>query len=169
MSTACLQTSRGGCSISRVSTLPVAAAQLAVALDQTIGRFVASGDEDLGHLEIQIQQQAQELLRQATERAAQEKSDQTPPLCPVCQHPLTRLSSDHARTFETRFGSVTVRRTRGYCRRCRKWRFPADEVLGLAETAGCSPGVQEMAALLTSKMPVGEASAVLERLTGVKI
>ena len=42
-------------------------------------------------------------------------------------------------------------------------------MLGLAETGGCSPGVQEMAALIASKLPVGEASAVLERLTGVKL
>jgi hypothetical protein len=42
-------------------------------------------------------------------------------------------------------------------------------VLGLAETAGYSPRVQEMAALLASKMPVSEASAVLEHLTGVKL
>jgi len=42
-------------------------------------------------------------------------------------------------------------------------------VLGLAESAGYSPRVQEMAALLASKMPVSEASAVLEHLTGVKL
>lgn len=60
-------------------------------------------------------------------------------------------------------------RARGYCKRCRKWRFPADVVLGLEETAGYSPRVQEMSALLASKMPVAEASAVLEHLTGVKM
>ncbi|SRR5713101_811959 len=168
MSTTCVQ--RRSEAAELLNTLPVVAARLAVELEETIARFVDSaGDENLGHLEVQVQQQAQELLRQATEKAAQQKADQTPPLCPVCQHQLTRLSHDHARTFETRFGPVTVRRTRGYCRRCRKWRFPADGVLGLAQTAGYSPGVQEMAALLTSKMPVGEASAVLERLTGVKM
>src|SRR6185436_3224058 len=41
--------------------------------------------------------------------------------------------------------------------------------LGLEESAGYSPRVQEMAALLASKMPVSEASAVLEHLTGVKL
>ncbi len=46
---------------------------------------------------------------------------------------------------------------------------PADTALGLEETAGYSPAVQEMAALLASKMPVEEASVVLERLTGVKL
>jgi hypothetical protein len=38
-----------------------------------------------------------------------------------------------------------------------------------AETAGYSPAVQEMTALLASKMPVAEASMVLERLTGIKV
>ena len=41
--------------------------------------------------------------------------------------------------------------------------------MGLEDTAGYSPRVQEMAALLASKMPVSEASVVLEHLTGVKL
>jgi hypothetical protein len=90
-------------------------------------------------------------------------------LCPVCQQKLSRLSAGHPRTFDTRFGSITIQRSRGYCKRCRKWRVPADAALGLEETAGYSPAVQEMAALLASKMPVEEASVVLERLTGVKL
>jgi hypothetical protein len=87
----------------------------------------------------------------------------------VCGQPLSRLSAEHPRTFESRWGSVTVKRTRGYCKRCHKWRVPADAALGLAETAGYSPTVQDMAALLASKMPVEDASAVLEHLTGVKL
>jgi hypothetical protein len=149
--------------------LTVTAARLAVSLTHTIGGFVRAVDQNLGHLETQVAQQAQELLRQATEAAAQQKADATPPRCPVCGQPLSRCSADHARTFDTRFGSITVRRTRGYCKRCRKWRTPADAVLGLADTAGYSPAVQEMAALVVTKMPVGEASVVLERLTGVKL
>lgn len=62
-----------------------------------------------------------------------------------------------------------MRRTRGFCKRCGKWRVPAGPALGLADTAGYSPAVQEMAALLASKLPVAEASLVLERLTGVKL
>lgn len=111
----------------------------------------------------------QELLQQATQRAAQAKPDAMPPLCPVCGHPLTRLSAGHSRTFETRFGSITVQRTRGYCKRYHKWRVPADAALGLEETAGYSPAVQEMAALLASKMPVEEARVVLKHLTGLQV
>lgn len=152
-----------------VEPLTVTAARLAVGLERSIRDFVAAGNENLGDIELAVEQQSRELLRQAAENAAQQKADGTPPICPVCGHALSRLSADHGRSFECRFGSITVRRSRGYCRRCRKWRFPADTVLGLEETAGYSPRVQEMAALLASKMPVAEASAVLEHLTGVKL
>ncbi len=57
----------------------------------------------------------------------------------------------------------------GHCRRCKKWRFPADALLGLPDQGTQSPGVQEIAALVVSKMPAPEAEQVVERLTGVKI
>ena len=72
-------------------------------------------------------------------------------------------------TFPPRSGAIPVSRTVGYCKRCRKWRMPADAALGLEETAGYSPAVQDMAALLASKMPVEDASTVLEHLTGVRL
>ena len=149
--------------------LCVTAAELAVAMAERIEAFVCSAEENLGHLETQLAADAQEMLRQAAESGAQKKADATPPRCPKCQGALTRLAHGQPRSFATRFGEVTVRRTRGYCRRCRKWRAPADAVLGLVETAGYSPAVQEMTALLATKMPVGEASLVLERLTGIKV
>jgi hypothetical protein len=149
--------------------LCVLAAELAVAAEESIERFVSSAEDNLGHLETQLAAQAQELLRQAAEAGAQKKADATPPHCPKCQRVLTRLGHGQARTFATRFGEVTVRRTRGYCPRCGKWRVPADAALGLADTNGYSPAVQEMTTLLATKMPIGEASLVLERLTGLKV
>jgi hypothetical protein len=170
MKTTCLEfvtpTSRP---VSSSEPLAVLAAHAACALEHSIQRFTLASGQNLGHLEGQAAQDVHNLLREATQRGAQAKADATPPLCPVCQQKLTRLSADHPRTFETRFGAITVKRTRGYCKRCRKWRVPADDALGLEETAGYSPAVQEMAALLASKMPVEEASVVLERLTGVKL
>ncbi|HEX3587125.1 MAG TPA: ISKra4 family transposase [Candidatus Angelobacter sp.] len=138
-------------------------------MEHSIARCTNAPDQNLGHLEVQAARDVQELLRAAMERGAQAKADATPPLCPVCQQKLTRLSADQPRTFESRYGSITVKRTRGYCKRCRKWRVPADTALGLEESAGYSPAVQEMASLLASKMPVEDASAVLEHLTGVKM
>jgi len=147
----------------------VAAARLADALEQDVQDFLLSNDQNLGDIEVELEQQSRELLRLAAEKAAQKKADLTPPVCPVCQKPLSRVTTDHQRSFECKFGTITIGRSRGYCKRCRKWRFPADSVLGLEESAGYSPRVQEMAALLASKMPINEASAVLEHLTGVKL
>lgn len=109
------------------------------------------------------------MLRQAIERGAQAKAEATPPLCPVCARQLSRVSEGHSRSFDSRFGSITIKRARGYCKRCGKWRVPADAALGLEESAGYSPAVQDMAALLVSKMPVEEAGAVLKHITGVKL
>lgn len=134
-----------------------------------LSRSLQASDQNLGHLEEEILHQTHALERKLLEEAAQKKADQSPPVCPVCGHPLSRRTRDHERTFQSRFGPVTVQRLRGWCRRCQEWRFPADHALGLSETGGASPSVQEMAALTVSKMPVTEASAVIERLTGVKL
>ena len=138
-------------------------------LQAGLNRSIEASDQTMGHLEEEIHQKTLEVERVALEEAAQKKADQSPPVCPVCGMKLTRVTSGHPRSYQTRFGVVTIRRARGWCRRCKCWRFPADHVLGLADTGSCSPGVQEMAALVASKLPVGEASAVLERLTGVKL
>jgi hypothetical protein len=149
--------------------LTVLAARAGCALEQSIHRCAGDDDQNLGHLEVQAAHDVQELLRAAVERGAQAKADGAPPLCPVCQQKLTRLSANHPRSVQTRYGAITVQRTRGYCKRCGKWRVPADTALGLEQSAGHSPAVQEMAALLASKMPVEEASAVFEHLTGLKM
>src|SRR5579864_3390658 len=138
-------------------------------LQAGLDRSIQASDQTMGHLEEEIHRKTLEVQRVALEQAAQKKAGQAPPVCPVCGHKLTRMTHGHARSYQTRFGLVTIRRARGWCRRCKCWRFPADHLLGLAETGSCSPGVQEMAALIASKLPVGEASAVLERLTGVKL
>ena len=70
--------------------------------------------------------------------------------------------------METRFGPVTIRRTRGWCKRCQQWCFPADAALRLGPTSTASPALQEAAALLVAQMPAAEAIAVLERLTGIQ-
>lgn len=144
-------------------------ADWAARLTAGLTRSVQASEQTLGHLEEEILQQTRGLERQLLEEAAQKKADQTPPRCPVCGHALSRRTPGHARTYQTRFGPVTIRRLRGWCRRCRAWRFPADQALGLSDTGSASPSVQEMAALTVSKMPVQEASAVIERLTGVKL
>jgi hypothetical protein len=145
------------------------AQRLVARLERSVRGFVAAAGGDLGSIEMGLEGEGRDLFRLATEKAAQQKADKARPLCPACQQKLTQLSGGHERTVETRFGPVTIRRARGYCKRCKKWRYPADGVLGLHESGSSSPRLQEMAALLASKMPVGEASQVLEHLTGVKM
>src|SRR3989442_2579660 len=137
-------------------------------LEAPLDRTVRCADQGMGHLEEQLTVGTQELQRQALEQAAQAKADATPPRCPVCGRPLTRKQRNHQRMIATRFGSVKIRRTRGWCARCKQWRFPADAALGLGDTATATPALQEAAALLVAQMPAAEAGATLERLTGVK-
>ena len=138
-------------------------------LSAGLSRSLPNRNQTMGDLEREILQQTQGLERKLLEEASQKKADQTPPVCAVCGRQLVRLSHGHERTYQTRFGLVRIRRSRGWCKRCNTWRFPADYALGLEEAGSASPSVQEMAALVASKMPVSEASAVLERLTGVKL
>ena len=93
--------------------LAVLAARTAVALEASLTRFQAVDTQNLGHLEIQVVHDVQELQRTTTQRAAQAKADAIPPRCP--------------------------------------------------------PAVQAMAALAASKLPVAEASVVLEQLAGVSL
>ncbi len=141
------------------------AARLTVGLS----RSIQASDQSLGDLEDEVARRSRELECRVLQEAAQKKADQSPPVCPVCGRALSRRTQDHSRTYQTRFGPVTIRRLRGWCRRCQAWRFPADHALGLSEAGSASPSVQEMAALVVSKMPVKEASAIIERLTGVKL
>src|SRR5512136_1078420 len=138
-------------------------------LQAGLSRSIQASDETMGHMEEEILHKTQDLERAVLEEAAQKKADGAPPVCPVCGNKLSRVTRGHERSYQTRFGVVTIRRVRGWCRRCKCWCFPADHLLGLAQTGSCSPGVQEMAALAASKLPIAEASAVIERLTGVKL
>jgi hypothetical protein len=64
----------------------------------------------------------------------------------------------------SRFGSLRQGRPYGWCDRCQTWQFPADHALGLAKNAPASPYLQEISALLVSKMPPEQAVAAAERL-----
>lgn len=128
--------------------------------------FQASEEQSLGHLEEEVKKSVGNFLVEATRLAAQQKADQTPPKCPACGGKLTRRRKTE-RTVQTLFGEIKLTRTQGWCAKCKEWFCPGDEALGVE--SGYSPGVQEAAALLASKMPLSEASAVMERLTGRKL
>ena len=149
--------------------LPAEPGQVLLGVARRIYESACAADQNLGHLEEELLRGGHEVFRQMLEKAAQQKADAAPPLCPHCQNKLSRLSEGHFTTIQTRFGPIRVQRVRGFCRRCRKWRFAADAVLGLPEEGTQSPAVQEIAALTVSKMPATEAEQVVERLAGVKI
>lgn len=154
---------------SSYKTLSRSVADWQARLTAGLNQSVRASDQSLGHLEEQIACETRGLELKLLEEAAQKKADQSPPACPVCGNKLSRCTRNHKKSFHTRFGLVTVKRLRGWCGRCKRYCFPADEALGLSETGAASPSVQEMAALAVSKMPVKEASAVIERLTGLKL
>jgi hypothetical protein len=128
--------------------------------------FCSDESEGLGHLEANLQKPLAALKAQLLERAAQRKADQTPPKCPVCARKLTRRRKVE-RTVHTLSGDIQVTRTLGWCSKCKKWFCPGDQSLGVE--SGYSPAVQELAALFASKMPLSEASKVIEHVTGIKL
>lgn len=123
----------------------------------------------MGDLEESLFQDSKGLLRLALEKAAQAKADGCEPNCPVCGARLERIARGREKTIRSRFGPVRIVRLHGRCRGCGKWFYPADHVLGLTGEGKASPGMQEAASLLVSKMPVEEAAEALERLTGVSV
>ena len=128
--------------------------------------FCSDEQEGLGHLERKLEKPLAGLKAQLLERAAQRKADQAPPECPVCARKLTRRRKVQ-RTIHTLSGDIQVTRTLGWCSKCKDWFCPGDEAMGVE--SGYSPAVQEVAALVASKMPLSEASKVIERLMGIKL
>ncbi len=120
-------------------------------------------EQNLGHIEEQLARATQEPLRLLAQRAAQVKANATPTHCPDCQRPLSDQKLLR-RTVESRFGPVTIYRHYGWCAACEAWHFPADYALGLQKKAPASPYLQELSALLVTKMPPEQAQAVAARL-----
>ena len=91
----------GVCAAPIPEALVVLAARLAVTLEASVTRFLSAGTEqNLGHLETQVAHDAQELLRTATQRAAQAKADRHPAALPRLRpaaHPLLPRSRPHFR------------------------------------------------------------------------
>ena len=128
--------------------------------------FQNSQNANLGHLEEALKKPIGEFLTEVLQRAAQQKAESVPPRCTKCGTPLIRKQKLE-RTMDVGMGQSKLTRLNGFCPKCQEWCCPADDALGLDN--GYSPHVQEMAALFASKMPLAEASAVLERATGIKM
>lgn len=154
---------------------PVAKAELTDAelhawnkdMEERLSAIAQRPEQNLGFIEEAIALGAREPLRLLAERAAQAKADTTPCCCPQCKTELVRRKS-LPRNIESRYGALVVFRRYGWCPVCETWRFPADYALGLARNAPASPYVQEISALLVSKMPPEQAVPVAQRL-GLKL
>ena len=120
-------------------------------------------EQNLGHIEEQLARSAKEPLRLLAQRAAQAKANATP--CGCRDFQLQLVSQKYlARTVDSRFGPLHIFRAYGWCSQCEQWHFPADYALGLAKKAPASPYLQEISALLVSKMPPEQACLVAEPL-----
>lgn len=122
----------------------------------------------MGHLEEEIRKQTLTVQREILENAVQKKADLTPPICPKCKSKLNQLKRVE-RTVQSAYGLITFERVHGYCPKCKDWVCPADEALKLDEHASASPAIQELSALMVSKMPVREAQQVIQRITGQRL
>jgi hypothetical protein len=138
------------------------------AVEVSMEKHLGIPQNGMGHLEEEIRIQTLKIQREVLEHTIQKKSDLTPPLCPHCQSKLKQLKKIE-RTVQSAFGPVTFLRLRGYCLKCKKWVCPADHALKIDEHATASPAIQELSALMVSKMPVSEAQAVISRITGQRL
>ena len=120
-------------------------------------------EQNLGHMEEELARCAKEPLRLLAERAAQAKANATACQCVHGHGPLSHQKF-LCRGIDSRFGRLTIWRGYGWCDRCEQWQFPADHALGLGRQAPASPYLQELSALLVSKMPPEQAALVAERL-----
>lgn len=123
-------------------------------------------EQNMGFIEETIRQSALELQRRLVQKAMQDKADAVEEQCPDCQHPLCNKKRRVQRIVDAYCGKVKLVRTHGWCPDCEAWFFPADRVLGLRDDSTASPLVQEMCALLVSKMPAEQAEAISLRVTG---
>jgi hypothetical protein len=131
-------------------------------LEQRLEMIQGRSEQNLGFIEEELARASKEPLRLLAQRAAQAKANATPCLCPRCQLSLGRVQV-LSRSIDSRFGRLRIYRHYGWCEECDAWHFPADLVLGLNKNSPASPYLQEVSALLNTKMPSEQAVEVASR------
>ena len=131
-------------------------------LERRLQQIHQNPEQNLGFIEEEVARGSREPLRLLTQRAAQAKANATPNLCPHHRTPLQR-EQVLARWIDSRFGRLNIYRRYGWCEECDGWHFPADLVLGLNKNSSASPYLQEVTALLNTKMPSEQAVDVARR------
>ena len=137
-------------------------------LDARLERLHQHPEQGLGFIEEHVRQCTLELQRHIVQRAMQAKADAVDENCPGCQRALIEKKRRVPKTIQSYCGAVQLSRTHGWCQTCEAWVFPADTALGLGEHSTASPLVQELCALLVSKMPCEQAEPVSARVAGIQ-
>jgi len=135
-------------------------------LRQRLEQLQQHPEQGLGFIEEHVRQATLQLQRLLVQRAMQDKANAVDEQCPDCQGRLEHKKRRVTRWVDAYCGKVKLLRTHGWCPHCEQWVFPADRVLGLRHDSTASPLVQEMCALLVSKMPAEQAEALCLRVTG---
>jgi predicted membrane protein len=138
-------------------------------LRQRLAQIQSHPEQGLGFIEEHIRQSTLKLQQLLVQKAMQDKADAVDETCPDCHGKLCEKKRRVPRSIDAFCGKVKLLRTHGWCERCEHWIFPADRVLGLREDSTASPLVQEMCALLVSKMPAEQAEALSLRITGRRL
>lgn len=138
-------------------------------LCQRLQQIQQHPEQGLGHIEEHIRQVSLRLQCLLVQKAMQDKANAVDEKCPDCHHALCNKKRRVPRWIEAYCGKVKLLRTHGWCPHCERWVFPADRVLGLRQDSTASPLVQEMCALLVSKMPAEQAEALSLRVTGRRL
>lgn len=131
-------------------------------MEQRLTKIQEHPEQNLGFVEEELARAAKEPLRLLAERAAQAKANATPCLCSGCKSELVR-EQVLSRFIDSRFGRLRIYRKYGWCAPCETWHFPADLALGLNKNSPASPYLQEVTALLNTKMPSEQAVEVAAR------
>jgi hypothetical protein len=138
-------------------------------LQRRLAQLEQHPEQGLGFIEEHIRQASLELQRLLVQKAMQDKANRVEEKCPDCGARLTDKKRRVCRWIDAYCGKVKLLRTHGWCPHCERWHFPADRALGLRQDSTASPLVQEMCALLVSKMPAEQAEAICLRMTGRRL
>ena len=123
-----------------------------------------------GFIEESLRQRGRELERILLQDALQKQADSVAAMCPKCVNvPLTGRWRQKSRPQRTLCGPVFVTRAGGYCQQCDQNYYPADYNLGLSGESTASPLLQEVSALLVSKMPAEQAEEISQRVCGIHL
>ena len=132
-----------------------------------VAEELMSGRLDLEAVEMQLREDALAVSAAVLQARLDALDAELPaPECPKCGRSMKRRRRKASKTFLTRVGEVTLRRTCYQCRRCGESKVPLDAHLGLEGTS-MSPGAERMIVEPVepvAEVPVRRAESLLKEL-----